>query len=100
MRLCDRVEFRNLEETGGLPLGEAVMIALSKKGMGRQEAHEFVRTITMEAEKNGERFDNAIKNNEEVCNLMSKEEIETVLEPSNYIGHSVEIIERCLKEMD
>ena len=91
---------RNLEETGGLPLGEAVMIALSKKGMGRQEAHEFVRTITMEAEKNSERFDNAIKNNEEVRNLMSEEEIETVLEPSNYIGHSVEIIEKCLKEMD
>ena len=91
---------RNLEETGGLPLGEAVMIALSKKGMGRQEAHEFVRTITMEAEKNSERFDNAIKNNEEVRNLMSEEEIEAVLEPSNYIGHSVEIIEKCLKEMD
>ncbi len=91
---------KNLEETGGLSLGEAVMIALSKKGIGRQAAHELVRTITMQAEKDEERFDDAIKNNKEVRNLMNDKEIEEVMNPSNYIGHAVEIIEKCLKEMD
>ena len=76
------------------------MIALSKKGIGRQAAHELVRKITMQAEKDEERFDDAIKNNKEVRNLMNEEEIEEVMNPSNYIGHAVEIIEKCLKEMD
>ena len=90
----------NLEKTGGLPLGEAVMMALSRKGIGRQEAHELVRKITMKAEKDKEQFDTAVKNNEKVRNLMSENEIEEVMDPANYIGHATEIIERCLKEMD
>ena len=34
---------RNLELLKGLNMGEAVMIELAKRGVGRQEAHELVR---------------------------------------------------------
>jgi adenylosuccinate lyase len=36
---------RNLELMGGLNMGEAVMIELAKRGVGRQEAHEQLRSV-------------------------------------------------------
>ncbi len=39
----------NLELMGGLNMDEVVMIELVKRGMGRQEAHEIVRTIRWRA---------------------------------------------------
>jgi len=40
---------RNLELTNGLIMAERLMVALTEKGMGRQEAHEKVRMLAMEA---------------------------------------------------
>jgi len=47
---------RNLELMRGLNMGEAVMIELAKRGVGRQEAHEIVRTSAMEARESGRRM--------------------------------------------
>ena len=87
---------QNLENTGGLPMAEAFVIALGKTQLGRQEAHELVRTITMDAEKDNISFADAIKNNKEVKKHLDSNEIEYCLEPQNYTGHSNEIIEKVL----
>ena len=87
---------QNLENAGGLPMAEAFVIALGKTQLGRQEAHELVRTITMDAEKDNISFADAIKNNKEVKKHLDSNEIEYCLEPQNYTGHSKEIIERVL----
>jgi len=87
---------QNLENTGGLPMAEAFVIALGKTQLGRQEAHELVRTITMDAEKDNISFADAIKNNKEVKKHLDSNEIEYCLEPQNYTGHSKEIIEKVL----
>jgi adenylosuccinate lyase len=87
---------QNLENTGGLPMAEAFVIALGKTHLGRQEAHELVRTITMDAEKDNISFADAIKNNKEVKKHLDSNEIEYCLEPQNYTGHSNEIIEKVL----
>jgi len=86
----------NLENAGGLPMAEAFVIALGKTNLGRQEAHELVRTITMDAEKDNISFADAIKNNKEVKKHLDSNEIEYCLEPHNYTGHSKEIIEKVL----
>jgi adenylosuccinate lyase len=44
---------RNLNLLRGLNMGEAVMIELAKRGVGRQEAHEIVRSSAMEAHETG-----------------------------------------------
>ena len=44
---------RNLELLRGLNMGEAVMIELAKRGVGRQEAHELVRAAAMKAHETG-----------------------------------------------
>ena len=87
---------QNLENAGGLPMAEAFVIALGKTQLGRQEAHELVRTITMDAEKDNISFADAIKNNKEVKKHLDSNEIEYCLEPQNYTGHSKEIIEKVL----
>ena len=87
---------QNLENAGGLPMAEAFVIALGKTHLGRQEAHELVRTITMDAEKDNISFADAIKNNKEVKKHLDSNEIEYCLEPQNYTGHSKEIIEKVL----
>ena len=89
----------NLDNAGGLPMAEAFVIALGKTELGRQEAHELVRTITMEAEKKGTSFADAIKNNKEVKKYLDSNEIEHCLEPQNYTGHSEEIIDKVLESL-
>ena len=86
----------NLDNTGGLPMAEAFVIALGKTDLGRQEAHELVRTITMEAEKSNVTFTQAIEKNKEVLNYLNKKEISDCLNPQNYTGHSEEIIDKVL----
>ena len=87
---------KNLDNAGGLPMAEAFVIALGKTDLGRQEAHELVRTITMEAEKSNITFAQAIETNKEVLNYLSQKEISDCLNPHNYTGHSEEIISKVL----
>ena len=90
----------NLEGAGGLPMAEAFVIALGKTELGRQEAHELVRNITMEAEKQGLTFSQNIRDNDEVKKYLSDKEITNCLEPNNYVGHSHEIIDRVLSSIN
>ena len=87
---------QNLDNAGGLPMAEAFVIALGKTDLGRQEAHELVRTITMEAEKANMTFAQSIEKNNEVLKYLSQKEISDCLDPQNYTGHSEEIISNVL----
>ena len=86
----------NLDNAGGLPMAEAFVIALGKTDLGRQEAHELVRTITMDAEKDNTSFSDAIKKNKEVKKYLTSSKIDHCLEPQNYTGHSEDIIDKVL----
>ena len=86
----------NLECAGGLPMAETFVIALAKTDLGRQASHELVRIITMDAEKKGITFTEAIQKNPVVLQKLGDEKIQNCLKPENYIGHSEEIIKRVL----
>ena len=86
----------NLNNAGGLPMAEAFVIALGKTDLGRQEAHELVRTITMQSEKSNITFAQAIEKNEEVLKYLNQKEISDCLDPQNYTGHSKEIVSNVL----
>ncbi|MCD4809809.1 MAG: adenylosuccinate lyase, partial [Methanosarcinales archaeon] len=81
---------RNLELMGGLNMGEAVMIELAKRGVGRQEAHEIVRTSAMEARESGRHMKEVLMSRPEVTEFISAGEIEGVMDPEGYIGTAVE----------
>ena len=90
---------QNLENTGGLPMAEAFVISLGKTKLGRQEAHELVRKITMDAEKRRLTFSEAIRENQAVKKYIDDTEIEKCLMPDNYTGHSEEIINKVLDSL-
>lgn len=84
---------RNLDLLNGLNMGEAVMIELSKKGVGRQEAHEIVRQCAMSARESRIHMKEALMMNRTVSNYLSEREIIKIMDPDNYIGTAVEQVE-------
>ncbi len=89
---------RNLESSKGLIMGESVMIALTKKGVGRQEAHEAVRQAAMKAVEEGMNFTDALSQDDTISQALSKEELKTALNPENYTGSAAEIVDRIIKK--
>jgi adenylosuccinate lyase len=88
---------RNLGLTGGAILTEAVMMALARKGMGRQKAHELMRGISTKATKEGRPVKDLLLEAREVTACLSKGEIDSLMKPENYLGHTGEIISRAVK---
>jgi adenylosuccinate lyase len=90
---------KNLELLNGLNMGEAIMIELSKKGVGRQEAHEIVRQCAMTARENRVHMKEALLGNETVSKYMTENEIVSIMNPDNYIGTAVEQVESLVARL-
>ena len=90
----------NLNDAGGLPMAEAFVIALGKTELGRQEAHELVRNITMDAEKKGVTFAKNVSENPQVKKYLGNDKIIHCLDPNNYVGHSHEIINKVISSIN
>ncbi|WP_011305702.1 adenylosuccinate lyase [Methanosarcina barkeri] len=84
---------RNLELLRGLNMGEAVMIELAKRGVGRQEAHELVRTAAMKAHDTGQHFKNVLLETPDIARYLTATYIENLVNPDKYIGTAVEQVE-------
>jgi len=88
---------KNLELTKGLAMSEKIMIALVRKGMGRQDAHELLRRSAMESYEKGEPLKEILLRNPEVKKRFTEEEIDNYLDPRNYIGTAREQVDEVLK---
>ncbi len=87
---------RNLELTGGAVMAERIMIELANRGMGRQEAHELMRTSAMEAFAQKKKLLDVLLAKKEVTRLIKKDELLALFEPKNYIGEAPEIVKRAV----
>ena len=88
---------KNLERARGLPMAESVMIALTKKGIGRQEAHEIVRQCSMEALNREEHLKHALLRDKRISSLLTEKEIEEALKYENYIGKAEDIVDMVVE---
>lgn len=84
---------RNLELLRGLNMGEAVMIELAKRGVGRQEAHELVRIAAMKAHDTGQHFKTVLLETPDIARYLTATDIENLVNPDKYIGTAVEQVE-------
>ncbi|CAG1003953.1 adenylosuccinate lyase [Methanosarcinales archaeon] len=84
---------KNLNLLNGLNMGEAIMIELSKKGVGRQEAHEIVRQCAMSARESGIHMKDALLANKTVSEYLAESEIIQLMDPDNYIGTAVQQVD-------
>lgn len=90
---------RNLNLLRGLNMGEAVMIELAKRGVGRQEAHEIVRSSAMEAHESGKHFKEVLLAKPDVANYLTEEDINNLVDPDKYIGTAVEQVEGVVEKL-
>jgi len=93
----DRMQ-RNIDITEGRIMSEAVMIALTRKGMSRQDAHELLRQLTIKSISEKISFRDALLSNEAVRSLLTEKEIDEALDPKNYLGTTIEQIENAIKK--
>jgi 3-carboxy-cis,cis-muconate cycloisomerase len=87
---------QNLEKSNGLIMSEAVMMRLADK-MGRQQAHDVVYEIAMEAFESDTPFAEKLKKNSEVIQVMTPEEIDHILNPYHYIGLSERFVKNVIR---
>ena len=83
---------KNIQLTQGRAMSEAVMITLTRKGMGRQEAHELLRKLTIKSEAEKQHFKEILMQDKIVCRKLSEKEIDKALNPRNYLGTTIKQI--------
>ncbi|MEJ2280408.1 MAG: adenylosuccinate lyase [Candidatus Bathyarchaeota archaeon] len=88
---------KNMGITQGRMMSEAVMLALAKKGLGRQKAHEITRQLAIKSYTEKRIFKEILKENKIVQDTLSSPEIENVMNPTNYLGTALEQIDLVIK---
>ncbi len=83
---------RNLELTKGLIMAERVMLALTEKGVGRQEAHEEVRGLSQKAFAEGKSLRETLEAGP-LGKKFTKKELDALFDPSTYTGDAEKIVE-------
>ncbi|MCL1979203.1 MAG: adenylosuccinate lyase [Methanomassiliicoccaceae archaeon] len=92
---ADRMR-KNIDSSNGLIMAEAVMMKLTEKGIGRQDAHEMVREASMAAFERGINLKEAILERNDIIKVLSEKEIISVMDPANYIGAAKEIVDKMV----
>jgi len=87
----------NLDRTNGQVMAEAVMIALTGKGMGRQEAHKVVRDASLAAREKRVHLREVLLKNSAVKSRLTVRELEQALDPARYTGSSKAIVDDVLR---
>jgi len=90
----------NLNLLHGINMAESVMIELTKKGMGRQLAHELIREKSMQALASGTSLADLLGETPEVLKYIGKDDLVLLLSPESYIGTSVQQVERVIKKLE
>jgi adenylosuccinate lyase len=89
---------RNIDLTQGLTMSEAVMTALIKKGMNRQEAHEHLRKLTIKAEAEKKPFKKILLEDKKVREKLTPKKVDDALNPNNYLGTTIRQVESVVKK--
>jgi adenylosuccinate lyase len=87
---------RNLGALNGLLMSEPVMFALGKK-FGKQEAHEMVYEVCMQAFEQNRPLRDALLANNTIAAALTPAEIDAMLDPHGYTGMSGAFVDRVLE---
>ena len=78
---------RNLNATRGLIFSQEVLLALTKKGMKREDAYKMVQEQAMKVWKEEKEFKALLLGNEEVMKILSKKELDELFDPKRSLTH-------------
>jgi len=100
LRVDEERMLKNIELTQGRAMSEAVMIALTKKGVNRQEAHELLRKLTIKSETEKRHFKKILLEDKIVHRRLNEKEIDEALNPRNYLGTAKKQIQLMVKKTE
>jgi adenylosuccinate lyase len=83
---------RNLMLTKGQIFAEFVLDTLIRKGMSRIEAYKLVQSIAFEASNKGIEFLEALKSDERISNIITRDELDNIFNAKEHLGASYIII--------
>lgn len=86
----------NINMARGLIMAEPVMMKLTEKGVGRQDAHEMIRSASMVAEEKKINLKDALLDREDVMRHLTARELDAAMDPANYVGGSREITDKMV----
>jgi adenylosuccinate lyase len=89
---------RNLELSQGAVLAERVVNMLVGKGVGRQEAHDRVRKVSVRSMDSSIPFIKVLEEDPFVSKQLKPKEIKDALDYRNYLGVMAQLINSALKE--
>ena len=91
---------KNLEISKGLPMAESLMTTLIGKGMGRGDAHELMRKISLKAAKENKTLKEVFVKENKKLKFLSDKEVNDALNPGNYLGAAEKIIDIVVKRFE
>ncbi len=97
LRIDGERMLKNLNATEGRAMSESVMMALTKKGVNRQEAHELLRQLTIQSAVEKKPFKQTLQEDSFVSKKLSEKELERALDPKTYLGTAIEQAEDFAK---
>jgi adenylosuccinate lyase len=97
LRVDEPRMLQNVGLTQGRCMSESVMMALARKGVNRQEAHELLRKLTIISEADKKPFREVLLADALVHKTLTFEEIDAALDPTNYLGTAVKQAETFAK---
>jgi len=86
---------RNLAADGGVLMAEAVMMGLAPK-IGRNKAHDMVYGASSQARESGVTLREALLSDTEIMHHLSEEEIDFLIDPTNYTGSAGIMVDAVL----
>ncbi len=77
----------NLDRLGGLHESQRVLLALTHKGMSRENAYECVQRHAMRAWRGDGIFRDLLRADEEIAGHLTGQEIDALFEPGYHLKH-------------
>jgi adenylosuccinate lyase len=86
---------RNMNATHGLIFSQEVLLALTKKGMKREDAYRIVQEQAMKVWKEEKDFKALLLGSEDVMKHLSKKELNELFDPTRSLKHVEYIFEHA-----
>ena len=98
LRVDSKRMLQNLSLTQGRAMSESVMMALAKKDVNRQDAHEMLRKLTIQSALDKKNFKQVLLEDKFISGKLTEKEIYQALNPKNYLGTAVKQAEQFAKK--
>ena len=88
---------KNLEKFNGLVFSQRILLALTQKDISREDSYLMVQRNSMKVWNGEGTFYELIKKDEEICSILSDDEIDDIFDLNYHLKHIEEIFQRVLE---